>query len=135
MFLGTPFRGSEDRQFAHLVGMAGDIMGLAKYTDLIRSSKSGSFELDGLANDFLGDSRKALIDLVCYYETENTMSKPEWDIGKIFKPGVIVQDPGNLVFTDVLVGRHCQQKVIYFRRLPKFSVGPYTYPDEQIQRS
>lgn len=91
MFLGTPFRGSDAQQFAHLVGMAGDIMGLAKYTDLIKSLKAGSIELDDLANDFLGDSRKALIDLVCYYETENTMAKPEWDIGKIFKTGVIVE--------------------------------------------
>jgi len=63
-------------------------MGLAKYTDLIRSLKAGSIELDDLANDFLGDSRKAAIDIVCYYETENTMAKPEWDIGKIFKTGV-----------------------------------------------
>jgi hypothetical protein len=98
VFLGTPFRGSDAQQFAHLVGMAGDIMGLAKYTDLIKSLKAGSIELDDLANDFLGDSRKALIDLVCYYETENTMAKPEWEIGKLFKTGVIVQKPIEVSF-------------------------------------
>jgi hypothetical protein len=90
VFLGTPFRGSDAQKFAELVGMAGDILGLASYTDLVRSLKAGSIELDDLANDFLGDARKATpaVEIYCYYETENTLAKPEWEIGKFFKTGV-----------------------------------------------
>ena len=98
IFLGTPFRGSDAQKFAELIGMAGDIIGLAKYTDLIKSLKAGSIELDDLANDFLGDARKASVDIVCYYETENTAAKPEWDIGKLFKTGVSLSDMHTFIF-------------------------------------
>ncbi|KAL3426988.1 hypothetical protein PVAG01_00497 [Phlyctema vagabunda] len=98
VFLGTPFRGSDAQPFARLIGMAGDTIGLAQYNDLLRSLKAGSVELDDLANDFLGDARKASVELICYYETENTMAKPDWEVGKLFKTGVVIASKKSSTF-------------------------------------
>ena len=57
---------------AKLIGRAGEVLGIAKYNSLLKTLKSGSRELDDLADDFLGDVSKVQIDLVCYFETEET---------------------------------------------------------------
>ncbi|CAG8955662.1 hypothetical protein HYFRA_00010926 [Hymenoscyphus fraxineus] len=70
VFLGTPFRGSPAQPYAKLLGIAGDaIGGIAIYNNLLKILKHGSPELDDLAHEFLGVSRKMFIHLVCYYET------------------------------------------------------------------
>lgn len=72
VFLGTPFRGSEAQPWAKLIGLAGSVLGQAKYSSLIRTLKSGSTELDDLADDFLHDVAKTQIDVECYCELEKT---------------------------------------------------------------
>ncbi|CAG8980794.1 hypothetical protein HYALB_00003719 [Hymenoscyphus albidus] len=76
VFLGTPFRGSPAQPYAKLLGIAGDpVGGIAIYNNLLKILKHGSPELDDLAHEFLGVSRKMFIHLVCYYETTVIASK------------------------------------------------------------
>lgn len=74
VFLGTPFRGSEAQSFAKVVGLAGNVLGVAKYSGLIKGLKSGSAELEDLTDDFLNDAGNAQIALDCYFELDKTGS-------------------------------------------------------------
>ncbi|KAL4942952.1 hypothetical protein BDV06DRAFT_154049 [Aspergillus oleicola] len=72
VFLGTPFRGSEAQPWAKLIGLAGSVLGQAKYSSLLGTMKSGSTELDDLRDEFLADVGSTRIDVECYFELEKT---------------------------------------------------------------
>jgi hypothetical protein len=103
--------------------MAGDLIGLAKYTDLVKSLKAGSIGLDDLANDFLGDARKAAVDIVCYYETENTAALPDWNVGSMFKTGVCVCGPCSLIPLTILRSLSLVESPRHLRAIQTFP-GP-----------
>ncbi|KAG9235915.1 hypothetical protein BJ875DRAFT_398164, partial [Amylocarpus encephaloides] len=98
VFLGTPFRGSEAQSYAKIISIAGDAIGMARYTDILRSLKAGSTELSDLSEAFLRVAVEISIHLTCYYEMLNTMAKPEWDLGGFFRTGITIASQKSSTF-------------------------------------